>query len=319
MPLPTTQELNALDADAFASTLAPLFEGAPRFLQRLAEARPFDTEEDLFGAARAIARQMPEEEQIELLDAHPRIGADPSTLSAMSHAEQGHDAPGDGQAWVADELVALNEAYESLFGFRFVVFVAGRPRVDIIPILEMALHADRDEELRRALDDVVLIAADRWQGMRGAPPLPEELREGIALELSRYLVGEVDRDGLIRATHRLIEQGVESPALLALSLAGDDEPDLDAPIRRMFTEIGLPDWDESQSGQLLALHAAASIIGEVSQPIDGARRIASVSGNPEFRALVARWESAEPDQRAALDTEIRRAAVDLFGEGDHRT
>ena len=319
MPLPTAEELNALDADTFASTLAPMFEGAPRFLRRLAEARPFETEDDLFGAARAVARQMPEEEQIELLNAHPRIGADPSTMSAMSHAEQGHDAPADGQAWVGEELAALNEAYESLFGFRFVVFVAGRPRADIIPILEMALHADREEELRRGLDDVVLIAADRWHGMRGAPPLPEELREGIALELSRYLVGELDRDGLIRSTHRLIEQGIESQALLALSLVSDDEPDLDAPIRRLLSEIGLPDWDENQAGQLLALHAAASVIGEVSQPIDGARRIASVSGNPEFRALVARWEAAEPEQRAELDAEIRRAAVELFGEADPKS
>jgi 2-oxo-4-hydroxy-4-carboxy--5-ureidoimidazoline (OHCU) decarboxylase len=316
MPLPTIQELNALDADAFASTLVPLFEGAPRLLRRLAEARPFETEEDLFGAARAVARQMPQEEQVELLDAHPRIGADPSTMSAMSHAEQGHDAPADAQAWIGEELTALNEAYESLFGFRFVVFVAGRPRADIIPILEMALHADRDEELRRGLDDVVLIAADRWHAMQGAPPLAEELREGIALELSRYLVGELDRDGLIRGTHRLIEQGIESPALLALSLAGDEDPDLSAPIRLLLAEIGLPDWDETQAGQLLALHAAASIIGEVSQPIDGARRIASVSGNPEFRALVTRWEGAEPEQRAVLDAEIRRAAIDLFGEPD---
>jgi 2-oxo-4-hydroxy-4-carboxy-5-ureidoimidazoline decarboxylase len=317
MPLPTIEELNALDADAFASTLAPLFEGAPRFLRRLAEARQFEAEEDLFGAARAVARQMPEEEQIELLDAHPRIGADRSTMSSMSHAEQGHDVTPDSPAWVGEELTALNEAYESLFGFRFVVFVAGRPRADIIPILEMALHADRDEELRRGLDDVVHIAADRWHGLRGAPPLPEELREGIALELSRYLVGELDRDGLIRGTHRLIEQGIESPALLALSLVSDEDPDLSAPIRLLLTEIGLPDWDETQAGQLLALHAAASIIGEVSQPIDGARRIASVSGNPEFRELVGRWE-ASVDGRDAIDAEIRRAAVELFGEEESR-
>jgi len=312
--MPSIEELNALDGDAFTTTLAPLFEGPPHFLARLAGARPFETEEDLFGAARATARQMPEDEQVELLDAHPRIGADPSSVSALSHAEQGHDAPADDdQAWVGEELAALNDAYESLFGFRFVVFVAGRPRVDIIPILERALHADRDEELRRGLDDVVLIAADRWQGLRGPRPLPEELREAIALELSRFLVGELDRGGLIRATHRLIEQGIESPALLALSLANaTEDSDVDAPIRRLFGEIGLPDWDEAQAGQLLALHAAASIIGEVSQPIDGARRIASVSGNAEFRSLVARWEE-EPDGRASLDGEIRRAAAELFG------
>jgi len=316
MPLPTIEELNALDRDAFTSTLAPLFEGAPRFLGRLAEGRPFETEEDMFGAARAIARQMQEEEQIELLDGHPRIGADPSTISAMSHAEQGHDAPVDTQSWVGDELAALNEAYEALFGFRFVVFVAGRPRVDIIPILEMALRAERDEELRRGLDDVVLIAADRWQGLRGLRPLPEAIRESIALEVSRYMVGESDHDGLIRATHRLIEEGVESPALLALSVASPEGlVELGIPIARLMSEIRLEGWDAPQAGQLLALHAAASILGDVSHPIDGARRIVTVSNNRHFRDLVERWEAQDAD-REAIDADIRRAAVDLFGEDE---
>ena len=64
-----------------------------------------------------------------------------------------------------------------------------------------------------------------WTTLRGPRPLREELRESIALEISRWMVGEIDRDGLIRATHRLIEEGVESPALLALSLADQDERD----------------------------------------------------------------------------------------------
>jgi len=311
------EELNSLDADAFVPELGPLFEGAPRFLRRLAEARPFETEDELFGAARAIAREMPEEEQIELLDAHPRIGADPSNVSDLSRREQGYETTGnDEQAWVGDELQALNEAYEGRFGFRFVVFVAGRPRVDIIPILERALHADRDEELRRGLDDAVLVATERMDRLRGPRPLREELRESIALEVSRFMVGELDRDGVIRATHRLIEEGVESPALLALSLANqNDEPSIDAPIGRLMAEIGLGGWDASQAGQLLALHAAASIIGDVSQPIDGARRISSVSGNAQFRDLVARWESDE-GARDALDAQIKRAAAELFGAPD---
>jgi len=311
------EELNALEADAFVADLGPLFEGAPRFLRRLADARPFEDEEALFGVARAIAREMPEEEQVELLDAHPRIGADPATVSDLSRREQGHEATGsDEQAWVGDELQALNEAYEGRFGFRFVVFVAGRPRADIIPILERALHADRDEELRRGLDDAVLVATERMDRLRGPRPLREELRESIALEVSRFMVGELDRDGVIRATHRLIEEGVESPALLALSLANqNEEPTIDAPIARLMAEIGLGGWDGSQAGQLLALHAAASIIGDVSQPIDGARRISAVSGNAQFRDLVARWESDE-GSRDALDAQIKRAAAELFGPPD---
>lgn len=313
----TIDELNALETDAVVEALSPLFEGAPRFLRRLADARPFENEDELFGVARAIARDMPEEEQIELLDAHPRIGADPATVSDLSRREQGDDATGHHeQAWIGEELTALNEAYEGRFGFRFAVFVAGRPRADIIPILERALRADRDEELRRGLDEVVYIAADRMESLRGPLPLREELREAIALEVSRSMVGEIDRDGLVRATHRLIEEGVQSPALLALSLANqDDENDLGTLIERLMSEIGLGGWDATRAGQLLALHAAASIVGDVSQPIDGARRIAAVSGNAQFRDLVSRWE-ADANGRAALDGEIRRAAAELFGPPD---
>ena len=314
----TIEELNGLDADGFTASLAQLFEGAPRFVRRLADERPFETEDELFDAARGTAREMPEEEQIELLNAHPRLGADPAAISDLSRREQAGDGvpAGGDDAWVGEELGALNEAYESLFGFRFVVFVAGRPRADLIPLLERALHADRDEELRRGLDDVVLIAADRMGTLRGPRPLREELREAIALEISRWMVGEIDRNGLVRATHRLIEEGVESPALLALSLANqDEETDLAGAVSRLMSEIGLGGWDRGQAGQLLALHAAASILGDVSQPIDGARRIASVSGNTQFRDLVGRWETAEGG-REAVDSEIRRAATELFGQPD---
>jgi 2-oxo-4-hydroxy-4-carboxy-5-ureidoimidazoline decarboxylase len=310
--MPTVEELDAMGPDAFAAAVEPLFEGAPSFVRRLADARPFESDDGLFASARAVAREMPEAEQVELLNAHPRIGADPATVSPQSHAEQGYgEQPGPDQSWIADELAALNDAYEGHFGFRFVVFVAGRPRADIIPILEHALRADRDEELRRGLDDVVLIAHDRWERLRGPRPLPEALRESIALEVSRYMVGEINRDGLIRATHRLIEEGVESPALLALSVATDDG--LEGPIARLMSEIGLDGWEAHQAGQLLALHAAASVLGEVSHPIDGARRIASVSNHPQFSELVTRWDAHEGD-RDAIEAEIRRAAVELFGE-----
>ena len=315
--LPTVDELNALPADAFVTTLAPLVEGAPALFAGLTERRPFADEDDLFDAARAVARQLPEEEQVALLDAHPRIGADPASVSELSRREQGYDdEPPGAQAWVADELAALNEAYEAHFGFRFVVFVAGRPRADIIPILERALHADRDEELRRALDDVVLIARERYDRLRGPRPMREELREVIALEASRWMVGEIDDDGLVRAAHRLIEEGVQSAGLLALSVSAEEGRPAGPQVERLMAEIGLAGWDTAQASQLLALHAAASIIGEVSRPVDGALRIASVSDHAGFRELARQWEEADPEHRAAVDEQIRRAAVELFGPPD---
>jgi 2-oxo-4-hydroxy-4-carboxy--5-ureidoimidazoline (OHCU) decarboxylase/GNAT superfamily N-acetyltransferase len=166
-PFPRIEDLDALPVEPAAHLLGPLFEEAPRFLTRLVDQRPFGDDATLVARAHDLARALPEDEQIELLDAHPRIGADPATVSDLSHAEQGYDDAPPPEPWIAEELEALNEAYERIFGFRFVVFVAGRPRSAIVPMLEISLRDERISELRRGLDDVVHIAADRLATLRG--------------------------------------------------------------------------------------------------------------------------------------------------------
>ncbi len=143
------------------ATLAALFEGAPRFLARLQAAGPFEDDEARFAAARRIAHEMPEAEQLELIDAHPRLGAPPGSVSAMSYTEQGYDRGTGTPVDVAAELERLNDAYEARFGFRYCVFVAGRPREALLPGMAAALEAGRDAEIHRALDAVVDIAIDR--------------------------------------------------------------------------------------------------------------------------------------------------------------
>ena len=127
--------------------LAELFEGRTRFVERLAQL------EDPLGRAREIATQLSDEEKKEVLDAHPAIGA--TTLSARSAGEQGTDE--------APELDELNQAYEERFGFRFVVFVNGRPKSAIVPVLQERLERTREQELTTALDELVSIAKDRWR------------------------------------------------------------------------------------------------------------------------------------------------------------
>jgi len=82
-------------------------------------------------------------------------------VSAMSYAEQGYDRGTGTPVDVAAELERLNDAYEARFGFRYCVFVAGRPREALLPGMAAALEADRDTEIHRALDAVVDIAIDR--------------------------------------------------------------------------------------------------------------------------------------------------------------
>ncbi len=155
--------------DLAQARLGALFEGAPRFLARLTDLAPgagptaARDPRAFFAWARRIAHVMPEDEQVELVDAHPRLGAPPGTLSASSYLEQGYDrATGTPRSRdVAAELERLNAAYEARFGFRYCVFVAGRSRAALLPGMIAALEADRAAELDRALDAVIDIAIDR--------------------------------------------------------------------------------------------------------------------------------------------------------------
>lgn len=155
-----------------ATRFGPLFEHAPRFLRRLEAAGPFADDDAMLARALDIALAMPEEEQVELIDAHPRLGAPPGSVSPMSFLEQAYDrdaadeAAESERARIDAELARLNDAYEGRFGFRYCVFVAGRPRAALLPGMRAALEADRSDELRRALTDIVSIARDRLSKLR---------------------------------------------------------------------------------------------------------------------------------------------------------
>ncbi|MDQ3671630.1 MAG: 2-oxo-4-hydroxy-4-carboxy-5-ureidoimidazoline decarboxylase [Actinomycetota bacterium] len=130
--------------------LAELFEGETRLVQLLA-----DTEDPLESADDVIAT-LSEQEKIEALRAHPAIGS--RELSARSASEQGPDA----DPAVLTELAYQNQVYEEKFGFRFVVFVAGRPKREILQVLAERIGNTRDEELETGLQELVAIARDRW-------------------------------------------------------------------------------------------------------------------------------------------------------------
>lgn len=133
--------------------LAELFQARSRFVEALAR------EENPLGRAREVLASLPEEERVEALNAHPRIGE--RRLSGRSAAEQG-DAAAEDPA-VMDELARLNAAYEERFGFRFVVWVDRRTRAELLPVLRERLERTREEELETGLRELVAIARDRWR------------------------------------------------------------------------------------------------------------------------------------------------------------
>jgi 2-oxo-4-hydroxy-4-carboxy--5-ureidoimidazoline (OHCU) decarboxylase len=127
-----------------ADELAELFSARTRLVELLAE------REDPLGAARDVIAELPEEDKAAALAAHPRIGE-------PSPEQRGEDPT------VLAELAYLNQVYEEKFGFRFVVFVEGRSRAELLPVLQERLQHTREEELETGLEELVRIAEDRWR------------------------------------------------------------------------------------------------------------------------------------------------------------
>jgi 2-oxo-4-hydroxy-4-carboxy-5-ureidoimidazoline decarboxylase len=131
--------------------LAELFEGRTRLVELLA------VTEDPLGRADDVVARLDEAEKIEALSAHPAIGQR-SGLSERSAVEQGSDR----DPAVLSELAYLNQVYEEKFGFRFVIFVAGRPKREVLEVLRERIANTREQELDTACHELVAIARDRW-------------------------------------------------------------------------------------------------------------------------------------------------------------
>ena len=131
--------------------LSELFEARTALVERLAEL------DDPLGRADEVLSQLNDEEKVEALSAHPAIGQR-TGLSALSAEEQGTDT----EPAVLSDLAYLNQVYEEKFGFRFVVFVAGRSNAEILEVLRGRIANTREEELDTGCRELVAIARDRW-------------------------------------------------------------------------------------------------------------------------------------------------------------
>lgn len=134
--------------------VAEAFERAPGLAERIAPGTP----DAVIAQARAILATLSDAERVAVLNAHPRIGAT-AGLSARSAAEQRAAEPADPATLAA--LERLNADYERRFGFRFVVFVHGRSRAELLPVLRERLGRTREQELATGLEEFLAIARDR--------------------------------------------------------------------------------------------------------------------------------------------------------------
>jgi 2-oxo-4-hydroxy-4-carboxy-5-ureidoimidazoline decarboxylase len=141
------EQFNAADRPDAAAALRPCLD-IQRWIDELADARPYSGLESLLDAGRRAAEPFTPAEVAAALAHHPRIGErapGTSTEARLSASEQA--ALGNAETSVAGALADGNRAYEEKFGQVFLIRAAGRSREEILASLSARLaHTPEQEE-----------------------------------------------------------------------------------------------------------------------------------------------------------------------------
>lgn len=176
--MPTIQELNELDADAFTKALRGIYEHSPWIGQSADAARPFPSLAALKLALQAAVDGASDDERLSLLRAHPELAgkaAIAGELTAESTGEQASSGLDRCTPREFAQLHALNAQYNQRFGFPFILAVKGPTgrglsRQAIIDTFVRRLDNAPDDELREALRQVHRIAEIRLNSLLGVEP-----------------------------------------------------------------------------------------------------------------------------------------------------
>ena len=160
------------DARTFLTTCC----GSGRWVDRMIQRRPYNSDEALLHAARDIWFSLTPSDWLEAFSHHQKIG-DRASLSArfpqtarLSATEQASvEAAADA---TLDALANLNRAYEEKFGYIFIICATGRRAEEMLELLRSRLDNDPETELRIAADEQAKITALRLLNPATRPASP---------------------------------------------------------------------------------------------------------------------------------------------------
>lgn len=163
----TLDELNRFTQPDFVEAVGWVFERSPWVAERAWLRRPFASLDALHTAMIDEVAAATDEEQLELLRAHPDLGTvlgrARTALTPVSAREQTNAGLAALDPDEAGRLSALNAAYREKFGFPFIYAVKGRTPREMLGSLERRLPSARTVEHAEALRQVSRIARFRLE------------------------------------------------------------------------------------------------------------------------------------------------------------
>jgi len=174
----TLKQLNAATVPEASAWLAGLYEHSPWIAEAALAQRPFTSLPQLKHAMARIVHDASRAAQLALIRAHPELAGKAmvsNTLTAESTNEQNQAGLSNCTVEEFAKIQALNTAYNSKFGFPFILAVrgprgSGLSRQEIIATFERRLGQHPDFELAEALRNIHRIVELRLNDTFGVEP-----------------------------------------------------------------------------------------------------------------------------------------------------
>ena len=164
--------LNVVDSDRHLHRLniQPAIEAEAEFLKccgstvwanRMTEARPFGSVEQLAEVAERIWWSLQPEDWLESFNSHPKIGERKTESSAHGWSEQEQSGVKTASDDTKVKLADLNREYEKKFGYIFIICATGKTSDEMLSSLQERLQHSAEKELHIAAAEQAKITALR--------------------------------------------------------------------------------------------------------------------------------------------------------------
>ena len=156
----TFDQLNQIPETEFISSLGAIFEHSPWIVAAVAPQRPFSSLENLHEAMVSAVQNTTLETQLELIRAHPDLGAK-LKMSQQSVSEQAGLGLDRLSPEEFERFSSLNSAYRNKFNFPFIIAVRNHTKTSILEHFVTRLEHSPELEIQTALEQIALIAKFR--------------------------------------------------------------------------------------------------------------------------------------------------------------
>ncbi|WP_117168229.1 2-oxo-4-hydroxy-4-carboxy-5-ureidoimidazoline decarboxylase [Paraliobacillus sediminis] len=156
------EEVNQLSKEDFIKMLGGIFENSPWVAKKVEVFRPFASLDQLYESMTEVVGNVPKQEKLELMRAHPNLGNRIKMSDASTKEQQGAGLQDLSEPELATFL-KLNNDYMDKFGFPFIIAVKGMDKSLIYQTMEKRFLQSEEEEFEVALTEINKIAYLRLQ------------------------------------------------------------------------------------------------------------------------------------------------------------